>query len=146
MEIIRDLSLIGLGYIAAEASAYFKWRRDRRDRTGDREYHERERSSDEEERRRSTQIDACVAFLTAAHQVAVGSSLKGWEDAHITAMESLSRIRLLMPPDIALSAGRLHNAAISSPEQLYETVLADFINKLRTHFGQDIIKEFKDFV
>ena len=149
MEILRDLGLVTLGYLVAELSAYLKWRRDRRDRLEDRDVQEQRRKQDREQQQEDAELEACIRFLAAAHRVAIGSVLEGWQQAHVEAMESLSRVRLVAPPDVALSAGRHYSAAAErrrdAPE-LYQATLADLINRLRGRFGHVPIPEFARFL
>jgi hypothetical protein len=147
MEILRDVGLVVLGYLVAELSAHLKWRRDRRDRLEDRGFQEQRRRQDREQQDEDSELEACVRLLAAVHRVAIGGVLEGWQQARVEAMESLSRVRLLAPPDIALSASRHYSAAIGRDKaELYQATLADLINRLRDRFGRARIREFEEFL
>lgn len=148
VEIVRDLLLVAFGYLAAEFSAFLKWRRDRRDLVADREYEKRRSEERERERLRAEQLEACVALLSATHHVAIGGLLEGWSEAYQTAMESLNRVRLTLPPQLAMDASRLYVAATSPSGRgdAYQTALAHLVNRLREHFGQDIIQQLEEYL
>jgi len=147
MELLSSVLLVAFGFVAAEASAFFKWRRDRSDRIEEAKEEEVRRKEQDRQKRLAEEVEASVIFLAAAHHVALGSSLDGWKQAHITAMEALTKLRLLMPPDIAMAASRHFNAAATSTgAPHYKATLANLINKIRAHTGEDIIQEFEDYL
>ena len=80
MEALQNVLLVLVGYLAAEVSAYFKWRRGRQDRKDDQEQERLAQEKADAQAALERRLQLHTDFQAAAHHVAVGGGLAGWQD------------------------------------------------------------------
>ena len=138
---VQNVLLIGVGYGAAEVSAFIKAKRDRKAHIEDRDYDARLLAAERERAERAEELQACIDVLVECHSIKIRV-----DGARARAYDAVTRLRLHGDADLALAGSKHYVTASSGTNTAYEVSQVGFINDVRGHFGQEPIQAFVDWM